>query len=1161
MNRSWICFVAPALFLGCIIMSARALAQCTPPPAAAACMDPSSFTITLAPGDGFGQTFSVTTGAAPIQKVDVVFAIDRTGSMSDEINVVKANALTIMDGIRSRVADASFGVVSFMDYPGSFIYPGYGERYGDAGDVPFEVNRSVTSDRNAVATAIQGLWLGSGADGPQDYTRVLYEALGNPGVGWRSDSKHVLVMFGDAPTHDLNFAGYNFGGDPGPDGIALTPDDLDFETVVQELRDAGLVVEAVDSGTDAYSEATFKGMSESFRTAVGTRGKYFRLDSASQIPEAVQELVGAEARIIHQLSLQVAAPYSDWLLSVAPSVATEVGPNETVDFMVTFVVPIGTPSGEYAFALRAVGDGTFLAFSSITVTVPSAEVITDLGFRPDPGGFRFGNTTSQASWEMFRQFFGASNVEYSNGDHVRGAQDVFDSNYQPSGPSCNGFSTTCMINYQDIAQPNAGPYEMPDVEDLFSGGAFNDYADPITYYHAAQWSKNIIGVRRHQSREGTPQTVFEEIRHAVQNGSSGVIAIFHTEGGHTAGHALTPYRIVERADDADVFVYDSNHPGDNDRRVTFDFTSNTWSYQFEDRSLFNFFCLFGPDCVWDGGADDHMIGFEPLSMYIDQGVPWWTVDPSQAPALLVTVVGGGSTELGDGKGNYVGSGAGDRPGIPGAVELLPLLGWNPLQPFEAFSVPTENNYLIEHQNAAPDGVGVSVIGPGRLNRVRVGETTDLGASVTNRGLGLEFSATEAVPCTVEVARSVGDQGRSATWTLQLPTGTNSYVEADSTAGIVSMAASGGSTAYDLNLQILGSGRTERVLTGLNIHDGEAHSIALGDWSGIGAGDISIQVDMNGDGVPDRHLVSTVGALDMDPNTLNAKSKGQYVTCYIELRPPWTGATFIPSSVRLGSLHAIGSSGYGDANSNGVPDLMVKFDRAAALAMSGNGAMWYPEVAGQATLGPDTLYFAARDSVRVIRPVITAPLGGAVLPAGSTFVVRWSSPEGYPIDSVSVNYSPSYTAGWQLLSHGLPDAQSFAWVTPDSLLDSCYVAVVLYQGKDALCPGLAGPFSIGNVTAGVGEKDTSPLKVFYLEPIIPNPFRTYGSITFNLPEAADVRLRIYDVAGRLVTTLVWAPLPAGRHTVDWHPVGVAAGVYYCELDAEGIHESRKLLLLK
>jgi hypothetical protein len=88
---------------------------------------------------------------------------------------------------------------------------------------------------------------------------------------------------------------------------------------------------------------------------------------------------------------------------------------------------------------------------------------------------------------------------------------------------------------------------------------------------------------------------------------------------------------------------------------------------------------------------------------------------------------------------------------------------------------------------------------------------------------------------------------------------------------------------------------------------------------------------------------------------------------------------------------------------------------------------------------------------------------------------------------------------------------------------------------------------------------------------PNPFRPSTSIGFSTPSAGDVRLRIFDGAGRLVRTLVDEPRAAGRWLETWDgrdAAGrpVAAGVYLYRLEVTGeggrrVDETRKMTLLK
>lgn len=83
---------------------------------------------------------------------------------------------------------------------------------------------------------------------------------------------------------------------------------------------------------------------------------------------------------------------------------------------------------------------------------------------------------------------------------------------------------------------------------------------------------------------------------------------------------------------------------------------------------------------------------------------------------------------------------------------------------------------------------------------------------------------------------------------------------------------------------------------------------------------------------------------------------------------------------------------------------------------------------------------------------------------------------------------------------------------------------------------------------------------------PNPFNPTASVTFTLPRAADARLTVHDAAGRLVRTLHDGRLREGLHRLTWNGRddggrGVAAGLYFLRLAAEGRVEVRKLALVR
>ena len=78
---------------------------------------------------------------------------------------------------------------------------------------------------------------------------------------------------------------------------------------------------------------------------------------------------------------------------------------------------------------------------------------------------------------------------------------------------------------------------------------------------------------------------------------------------------------------------------------------------------------------------------------------------------------------------------------------------------------------------------------------------------------------------------------------------------------------------------------------------------------------------------------------------------------------------------------------------------------------------------------------------------------------------------------------------------------------------------------------------------------------------PNPFHARTAIEFSLPAAADVELKVYDVGGRLVATLVDERLERGSHQVAFDGSRLPAGAYYCRLEAGGSVATREMVLAR
>jgi hypothetical protein len=78
---------------------------------------------------------------------------------------------------------------------------------------------------------------------------------------------------------------------------------------------------------------------------------------------------------------------------------------------------------------------------------------------------------------------------------------------------------------------------------------------------------------------------------------------------------------------------------------------------------------------------------------------------------------------------------------------------------------------------------------------------------------------------------------------------------------------------------------------------------------------------------------------------------------------------------------------------------------------------------------------------------------------------------------------------------------------------------------------------------------------------PNPFNSSTTIRFDIKEAGRVSIKVFDLLGREVVTLVNEQLSAGTHTVSWDALGVASGIYLYRIKSGEFSATRKLLLLK
>jgi len=132
-----------------------------------------------------------------------------------------------------------------------------------------------------------------------------------------------------------------------------------------------------------------------------------------------------------------------------------------------------------------------------------------------------------------------------------------------------------------------------------------------------------------------------------------------------------------------------------------------------------------------------------------------------------------------------------------------------------------------------------------------------------------------------------------------------------------------------------------------------------------------------------------------------------------------------------------------------------------------------------------------------------------------------------------------------------------------------LTVNLYPGQFFIYTDVKLPTPEQGLLVGLenDESGNSPL-TFRLLQNYPNPFNPVTNLDFELPQSGRVSLKIFNVLGEEVTTLISGDLPAGVHRYQWDTTqypGVASGIYFYQLNAvsrEGEYsQTRRMLLLK
>jgi hypothetical protein len=106
-----------------------------------------------------------------------------------------------------------------------------------------------------------------------------------------------------------------------------------------------------------------------------------------------------------------------------------------------------------------------------------------------------------------------------------------------------------------------------------------------------------------------------------------------------------------------------------------------------------------------------------------------------------------------------------------------------------------------------------------------------------------------------------------------------------------------------------------------------------------------------------------------------------------------------------------------------------------------------------------------------------------------------------------------------------------------------------------------PLSITSVTTLVGGASALQPTQYSLEQNYPNPFNPSTMIRYTLPVSGRVAVRVYNILGQVVATLVDGTQNAGTYDVSFSASALSSGVYFYRIESGSFEAVKKMMLLK
>lgn len=258
---------------------------------------------------------------------------------------------------------------------------------------------------------------------------------------------------------------------------------------------------------------------------------------------------------------------------------------------------------------------------------------------------------------------------------------------------------------------------------------------------------------------------------------------------------------------------------------------------------------------------------------------------------------------------------------------------------------------------------------------------------------------------------------------------------------------------------------------------------------------------------------------------------------------WTQIASFTTHTSPGTYSAIA---IGDVDHNGFPDIVVEAAESCGFLCTRNIIRLFKETSTPSALTISPLF----------------PRGGERFRSHSIQLLDWVS--SVPADSTSVRIELS-TSGmngpWIVVADSLPNCGRYQWRVPSGINSTtCHFRYSVRTRSGSTSSVVTPrPFTIVGATSVHTSDRQAP--EFRLEQNFPNPFNPTTIIKYQLPKSDLVLLKVYDMLGREVRTVVNEVQGPGFKSVGFDASGLPSGVYFYRLRVGVLVATRSMLLIR